>query len=171
MERGVGIEGVKVHSPDIYTDHRGDLWTLWKQDEPPFNLPFNHDKVSTSRKNVLRGIHGDFKSHKLVTCLYGELYFVVADNRGDSPTFGKWDWIILSDKNRKQVLLPPGVGNGFMVLSDESVFHYKWMYQGEYPDVKDQFTIKWDNRLYKFNWPHYNPTLSVRDASIPWRDS
>ena len=171
MERGVNIEGVKIPSPDVYPDHRGDLWTLWKQDEPPFNLPFNHDKVSTSRKNVLRGIHGDFKSHKLVTCLYGEMYFVVADNRRDSPTFGKWDWTILSDKNRKQVLLPPGVGNGFMVLSDESVFHYKWMYEGQYPDVEDQFTIKWDDEIYRFNSPHYNPILSIRDTSIPWRDS
>ena len=99
------------------------------------------------------------------------MYFVVADNRRDSPTFGKWDWTILSDKNRNQVLLPPGVGNGFMVLSDESVFHYKWMYEGQYPDVEDQFTIKWDDEIYRFNWPHYNPILSIRDTSIPWRDS
>ena len=73
------IDGVKIIEPDVFTDFRGDLWTTWKKDEFPYDVEFNHDKVSTSRKNVLRGIHGDFKSHKLITCLYGELLFVLVD--------------------------------------------------------------------------------------------
>ena len=77
------IKGVHVFKPDVYTDYRGDLWTLWKhQNRQTIDCPdeYNHDKVSTSRKHVIRGIHGDLKSTKLVTCLYGELYFVVVDN-------------------------------------------------------------------------------------------
>jgi len=155
------IEGVTTLCPDAYTDYRGDLWTLWKSGD--HGLVFNHDKVSTSRKNVLRGIHGDLKSHKLVTCLYGELYFVVADTRQESETFGMWDWTILSAANKKQVLIPPGVGNGFLVLSDQSVFHYKWSYSGDYPDVDNQFTIKWDDNQYAINWPINNPILQPRD--------
>jgi len=157
------IKDVKIFEPNIYTDYRGDLWTLWNKQESNFSLDFNHDKVSTSRKNVLRGIHGDFKSHKLVTCLFGEIYFVVVDNRKDSETYKKWDWIILDDKKRKQVLLPPGVGNGFLVLSENSVFHYKWYYPGEYPDVKDQFTIKWNDDTINVDWPIQSPILQPRD--------
>lgn len=157
------IKDVQVYTPDIYTDYRGDLWTLWHKDTNNFNLEFNHDKVSTSRKNVLRGIHGDFKSWKLVTCLYGELYFVVADNRPNSDTFRQWDWIVLDDRTRKQVLIPPGVGNGFVVLSEQSVFHYKWAYPGDYPDVSEQFTLSWDNPTLRINWPIENPILQVRD--------
>ena len=71
------ISGVCELSPSVFTDYRGDLWTTWKKDEFDFDIDFNHDKVSTSRKNVLRGIHGDFKSWKLVTCLYGQVFFVV----------------------------------------------------------------------------------------------
>ena len=152
------IKDVQIKIPDIHTDYRGDLWTLWKNEGQ-----YNHDKVSTSRKNVIRGIQGDFKSTKLVTCLYGELYFVVVDNRIDSPTYMQWDHIILDDKSRKQVLLPPGVGNGFCVLSHKSVFHYKWSYPGDYPDVKDQFTIKWDDKNINIDWPITNPILSKRD--------
>ena len=137
------INGVVIREQDAFTDYRGDLYTIWKNDD--FNLNFNHDKVSTSRKHVLRGIHGDTKSWKLVTCLYGEIYFVVVDNRESSDTFMKWESMILSDRNRKQVLLPPGVGNGFLVLSNNSVFSYKWAYEGKYPDVEDQFTIKWND--------------------------
>ena len=155
------ITGVKVFEPDVFTDYRGDLWTIWKSGQ--HNLDFNHDKVSTSRKNVLRGIHGDFKSHKLVTCLQGELYFVMVDNRPESATYLQWDWLILNDRTRKQVLLPPGVGNGFLVLSDNSVFHYKWSYSGEYPDVEDQFTIKWDDQRLNINWGIDKPILQARD--------
>ena len=155
--------GVSYHDPDVYTDFRGDLWTLWQSGKSDFDMPFNHDKVSTSRKNVLRGIHGDTKSHKLITCLYGEIYFVTVDNRPDSETYKQWDWEILSDKNRKQVLLEPGIGNGFYVLSDNSVFHYKWFYDGDYPDVDDQFTIKWNDPDINIYWPTQDPFLQKRD--------
>ena len=153
------IKDIQVITPDVHTDYRGDLWTIWKEGDGKYN----HDKVSTSRKDVIRGIHGDFKSTKLVTCLYGELYFVVVDNRKDSPTYLQWESIILDDKKRKQVLVPPGVGNGFCVLSHKSVFHYKWSYEGNYPDVEDQFTIKWDNPKVNINWPITDPILSKRD--------
>lgn len=156
-------EGVKYYTPDVYTDFRGDLWTLWKAGESVFDMPFNHDKVSTSRKNVLRGIHGDRKSYKLITCLYGEIYFVTVDNREESPTFQQWDWEILSDRNRTQVLLSPGIGNGFYVMSEQSVFHYKWFYDGQYPDVEDQFTIKWNDSRFNITWPSESPLLQLRD--------
>lgn len=155
------INDVIVREQDAFTDYRGDLFTTWKEGD--FDLKFNHDKVSTSRKHVLRGIHGDNKSWKLVTCLYGEIYFVLVDNRESSDTFIQWDSMILSDRNRKQVLIPPGVGNGFLVLSDHSVFHYKWSYPGKYADVDEQFTIKWNDPIIGIDWPINNPILSRRD--------
>jgi len=155
------FDGVELFEPEVFTDYRGDLWTLWKKGES--DLVFNHDKISTSRKHVLRGIHGDFKSWKLVTCLYGELYFVIVDNRPESPTYHHWESMILDSRTRKQVLLPPGVGNGFLVLSEESVFHYKWAYAGHYPDVDEQFTLKWNDTALNINWPIDNPILQLRD--------
>ena len=152
---------INVFQPEVYTDYRGELWTTWKKEN--FDLDFNHDKVSTSRKNVIRGIHGDDKSWKLVTCLYGEMYFVVVDNRPDSDTYLKWDYIILNDKNRKSVLVPPRFGNSFCVLSEYMIFMYKWSYPGEYPDTDDQFTLKWNDSRININWPIENPILSERD--------
>ena len=157
------IDGIEIIKPDVFTDYRGDLWTTWKKDEFKVDLEFNHDKISTSRKHVLRGIHGDFKSWKLVTCLYGEIYFVILDNRKSSDTFGKWESMVLDDKNKKQVLLPPGVGNGFLVMSNHCVFGYKWSYNGNYPDVDDQFSIKWNDTSVGIHWPIQNPILSERD--------
>jgi dTDP-4-dehydrorhamnose 3,5-epimerase len=155
------INGVVDREQDAFTDYRGDLYTIWKDDD--FDLNFNHDKVSTSRKHVLRGIHGDNKSWKLVTCLYGEIYFVIVDNRESSDTFLQWESMMLTDRNRRQVLIPPGVGNGFLVMSHRSVFHYKWSYEGEYADVNQQFTIKWNDPIVGVDWPIDNPILSRRD--------
>ena len=157
------IKGVKIFEPDVFTDFRGDLWTTWKKDEFPIDLDFNHDKVSTSRKDVLRGIHGDFKSFKLITCLYGQMFFILVDNRKDSKTYLQWNSMILDDRKRKLVLIPPGVGNAFLVLSDYSIFSYKWSYNGEYPDVEDQFTIKCNDKRLNINWPIANPILQKRD--------
>ena len=71
--------------------------------------------------------------------------------------------MILDDRSRKIVLVPPGVGNGFLVLSNNSVFNYKWCYTGEYPDVEDQFTIKWNDKRLNIDWPIANPILQQRD--------
>ena len=63
------------------------------------NVNFRHDKFSLSRKNVLRGLHGDNKTWKLVTCVYGEIHQVVVDLRETSPTYMKWEKFIIN-KNR-----------------------------------------------------------------------
>jgi dTDP-4-dehydrorhamnose 3,5-epimerase len=154
---------IKIYDHDVFTDYRGEIWTTWKENEYPSKLKYNHDKVSTSRKHVLRGLHGDEKSWKLVECLYGELYFVVIDNREESENHGKWDWMMLSDKKRQSVLIPPRFANGFLVMSEHSIFHYKWYYEGEYFDVDKQFSLKWNSPKYNINWPINNPILQKRD--------
>ena len=152
-----------VFDADMFRDYRGDIWTTYKKKTSPIKLDFIHDKYSSSRKNVIRGIHGDYKTWKMVSCLQGELYFVVVDNRPESKTYLQWDWMILDDKSRKQVLLPPGFGNGFCVMSENSVFSYKLAYDGEYSDVRDQFTLKWNDPRVSIDWPTNNPILQARD--------
>lgn len=152
---------VKVFQPDVFEDFRGELFTLFKQEEN--NLIFNHDKVSISKQHVLRGLHGDAKSWKLISCLAGEVYLVVVDNRPESPNYLKWDSIILTAKNRKQILIPPMFANGHLILSSEATFFYKWSYPGKYPDVNEQFTLKWDDPNLGIYWPIQNPILSKRD--------
>ena len=97
-------------------------------------------------------------------CNYGELYYVVVDNRPESPTYLEWDWDVLTAENKKMLLIPPGFGSSFLVMSDLAVVNYKWAYPGEYPDVKDQFTLKWYDPELSIYWPIYNPILSERDA-------
>lgn len=154
---------VQVYTTDSFVDERGELWTIWDYKNVP--LSFNHDKVAVSKKNVLRGLHGDAKSWKLISCLQGEIYLVVVDNRPESSNYLKWDKIILSDKNKTSVLVPPKFANGHLILSDTAIFYYKWFYDGTYPDVQDQFSLNWKDPRIKIEWPIDNPILSERDKN------
>ena len=156
------FQGLKLFEPDCYNDFRGYYWTIFNSKAT--SLPnFNHDKATVSRKNVLRGIHGDFNTTKLISCLYGEVYCVAVDKREESSTYNSWAWSMLSHTNRKSVLFPPGVGLGYMVMSDEATVLYKLAYQGEYQDAKDQFTFKWSDPELSIFWPNRDPILQQRD--------
>ena len=156
------IKDLKVFNPDRFEDFRGDIYTTWNVDTYP-DINWKVDKFSHSRKNTLRGLHGDDKTWKLISCVWGKFYLVVADNREDSPTYKKWEWFILSSENRKQILVPPGCANGHFVLSDDCTFHYKQAFDGDYNDVDKQFVINWNDKEWNFEWPHNNPILFGRD--------
>lgn len=156
------LNDIKQFTNDAFVDDRGELFTVFNQKDFE-DIKFNHDKVSISKKNVLRGLHGDDKSHKLLTCLKGSLYVVVVDARTESPTYKKWESFLLTDTNKQSILIPPRFANGHYVLSDEAVLFYKWSYEGEYPDVREQFTIKWNNPELNISWPCKHPILSERD--------
>jgi len=149
------LNEVRVITLTVFEDFRGqyvEIYNeeLWKE----LNIPvFVQDDISVSRKNVLRGIHGDKKTWKLIQCLYGSFYLVVTDGV-------KWDAFTLSDTNRKMILVPPGYGNGHLILTDTAIFHYK---QTTVYDRESQFTLKWNDKKLNIFWPISNPILSERD--------
>ena len=161
------INGVQIIKPTISSDNRGNIWTSFVKDEVDALLPdgflFKHDKFSESVHNVLRGIHGDNKTWKLVTCVYGEIYQVVVDLRETSPTYMKWEKFIINKNSQSLILIPPGVGNAYYVSSNLAVYHYKLAYSGKYIDSNEQFTYKWNDKILDIDWPTDKPILSSRD--------
>lgn len=161
------ITDVYELTPSISNDNRGNIWTSFLAEEVDSILPdplkMHHDKFSLSKKNVLRGIHGDNKSWKLVTCVYGEIYQVVVDLRKESPTYKTWQSFSISKDRQSLIMIPPGCGNAYYVKSDEAVYHYKLAYDGDYIDHKDQFTVPWNSKDLNIDWPCKNPILSGRD--------
>ena len=153
---------VKTITHDSFEDHRGSYWTLWKSGEFK-NLNFNHEKISYSKKNVLRGYHGDTKTWKLVTCLYGEVKLSVVNYKKKSKDFMKVQNFKLSKENKKSVLIPPFFLNAYLCISKECIFHYKLSYDGKYIDAKDQFSLKWNDPRINMNWKIKKPILSIRD--------
>ncbi len=167
IEKSKKIEGVYIFTPSFGQDERGIIYTSFYEDNfrdyLPKGLMFKHDKFSSSKKNVLRGIHGDTKSWKLVTCVFGEIYQVVVDCRKNSPTYKQWEAFTINSENPKLILLPPNMGNSFYVNSEIAIYHYKLAYEGEYLDAEDQFSIKWNDPSIGIKWPNEKPILSNRD--------
>ena len=157
------LKDIKEFNIDSFEDFRGEIYTTYEKKN--FDLDFNHDKITVRPKNCLVGIHGDYKTHKLITCLYGKVFIAVIDNREDSIDYNKHKTFILSGSNKKQLLIPPGMGNSFLVLSDVCVYSYKLAYEGDYIDCDEQFTLKWDDPKYNIYWPITNPIMSERDAN------
>ena len=150
-------------TPDIFKDHRGYYIETYNKNNYKKNgiaVNFIQDDISVSFKNVLRGIHGDQKTWKLISCLGGEFLLVVVNNDENSPQFKKWESFTLTENNNIQILVPPKFGNGHLVLTDRAIFHYK---QSTYYNPKGQFTIRWNDPEYNITWPISIPILSKRD--------
>ena len=155
------LDGVKLIKPTVHEDYRGTNFESYNASEY-YEIPnqFVVDSISTSRKHVLRGIHGDHRTTKLISCLYGTIYFVVLDCRSGSKTFHQWQAFTLSDRNKHQVLVPPGFGNAHLVMSDECVFSYKL---DQHYERSSQFTLRWNDDQFNIYWPIKHPILSERD--------
>ncbi len=158
------LEGVfQITPPTIFDDFRGRYVEIYNKklyQDAGINYDYVQDDYAISQKNVLRGIHGDEKTAKLVKCIYGKIYMVVVNNDKDSKEFRKWQAFTISHENCIQVSVPPKFGIGFLVLSDEALFHYK---QNTYYGEAKQFTIKWDDPEYKIWWPRTDMIISQRD--------
>ena len=153
---------ITVFKNSSFKDHRGYYWTSW-QDSKIKKIYFKHDKFSLSKKNVLRGLHGDDKTWKLVSCPYGEFLLVVVNCVKKSKDYLKFKSWVLSHKNGLQILIPPNFANGHLCLSDKCLFHYKLSYKGSYLDANKQFSIRWNDPKIKIKWPIKKPILSLRD--------
>jgi dTDP-4-dehydrorhamnose 3,5-epimerase len=138
-----GVKGAYLLSlPTAFYDHRGSYHETWNkkwfgrvQRQLGIKVPpFVEDDISTSRLSVFRGIHGDRKTWKLISCLYGGFELVVYD-----LTTGEYAWIPMFPGGAS-VLISPNVGNGHLVTTDTAVFHYK---QTTYYGTHEQFTIPW----------------------------
>jgi dTDP-4-dehydrorhamnose 3,5-epimerase len=157
------LGGVLLIKPDVFEDHRGEYIEIYNEEayrKLGITVKFVQDDISMSTQHVLRGIHGDAETWKLISCLYGKFYLVVVNCDTESEQFGRWQSFVLSDRNRHQVLVPPKYGNGHLIMSDRAIFHYK---QNTYYNPRGQFTYRWDDPKLKIWWPVKNPLLSPRD--------
>ena len=156
------LKEVKYFTSSSFKDSRGEIWTTW-DNVYSSKLRFNLDKFTTSKKNVLRGFHCDTKSWKLVTCIRGKILSVIVDYRPKSKNYLKFTSIIMSDKNKKSVIIPPMFLNSWLCLSQDCIYSYKYSFNGKYSDVDDQISVKWNDPKINFKWPNKKPILSKRD--------
>ncbi len=159
-----------IIEPKVFGDHRGFFLETFQADRyrdmAGISLPFVQDNHSRSAKGVLRGLHFQKTKPqgKLVRVVSGEVYDVAVDIRPDSPSFGQWEGVILSEENKRQFWVPPGFAHGFVVLSDTADFEYKCT---DYYDPTDEGSLIWNDPAMAITWPLDKPTLSDKDSKAP----
>ena len=156
------INGLKILKTKIYVDKRGHFKEVYKKKKFK-NSNFIFDCMSTSKKNVLRGLHIQLKNPqaKLITVMHGKIFDVALDLRKNSKTFGKYFSIIMSDKSDFSFFIPRGFAHGFLCLSNKCIVSYK---ASNYQNKKSERTISWFDKDLKIKWPIKNPITSKKDA-------
>lgn len=125
------IKGLVIIQPRVFEDERGYFMESFKNSYIKENFPdidFIQDNESRSSYGVLRGLHFQkppFDQTKLVRAIDGEVLDVAVDLRKKSPTYGKWESILLSSENKNQFFIPKGFAHGFVVLSKFATIQYK----------------------------------------------
>ena len=161
-----GIKGVYTIEPDVYIDDRGFFMETFHIERYRkllgMNLDFVQDNISRSSRNVLRGMHfqRNYPQGKIVKASRGEILDVIVDLRKDSPTYGTWESFKLSEQNKLQVWIPPGLAHGFLVMSDSADFEYKCT---EYYHPEDEHCLMWNDPEVAIDWPINDPILSEKD--------
>jgi dTDP-4-dehydrorhamnose 3,5-epimerase len=163
------LPGVLVLEPRVFSDARGEFWEYFRADTYAamgIDVPFVQDNVSISRRGVLRGLHFQEPrgQAKLVQAIRGEVFDVAVDVRVGSPTFGQAVWSTLSETNRRQMFLPPGLAHGFVVTSDDAVVAYKC---SDYYSPADEHSLRWNDPALGIPWPVDSPILSPKDQAAP----
>lgn len=164
------IEGLYVIEPTVHQDERGYFVETYNQrdfEEAGLYYTFVQDNQSMSVKGVLRGLHfqKEFPQAKLVRVIRGSVFDVAVDIRKNSPTYGKWYGVELSEDNKKQFLISEGFAHGFVVLSDVAEFCYKVT---DFYHPGDEGGIAYNDPDIGIEWPAAgNLIMSQKDQNWP----
>ncbi len=149
------IDGVIIVEPTAFGDSRGYFMETYQREDfikGGITVDFVQDNQSMSTKGVLRGLHfqKEFPQSKLVRCIKGEVFDVAVDLRKGSPTYGKWEGVLLSAENKRQFFIPKNFAHGFLVLSDEAEFVYK---VDDFYHPNDEGGLMWNDPEIGVEWP------------------
>jgi dTDP-4-dehydrorhamnose 3,5-epimerase len=163
------IDGLLIIEPSVFGDERGFFMESYSRDryaDAGIASEFVQDNVSLSARGILRGLHLQHPNDqgKLCSVLDGEVFDVAVDVRVGSPTFGRWEGVRLSSKNKRQFYVPPGFAHGFCVLSDRALFSYKCT---DFYSAPSELGVAWNDPDIGIDWPIEAPQLSAKDATNP----
>ena len=162
------IEGVIIIEPRLFEDERGYFFESFNQkefQEKVCKTTFIQDNESKSSYGVIRGLHFQkppFAQSKLVRVVKGAVLDVAVDIRKDSPTFGQYVAVELTEDNHRQFFIPRGFAHGFSVLSKEVIFQYKC---DNFYAPQSEGAIAWDDPDLGIDWQ-----ISIDDILLSEKD-
>lgn len=162
----MALPGLFLIEPEIFDDERGYFLQAWHSREyRDAGLPdsFVQDNLSFSSRGTIRGLHYQkpFTQGKLVFVLSGEVWDIAVDLRAGSPTFGKWEGVMLRGKGHNQLYVSPGFAHGFCVTSEEALLYYKCT---DFYSPGNEHGIAWNDPGLGIPWPVEEPIVSPKDG-------
>lgn len=165
------MQGVLLIEPDFHEDSRGFFMESYNYEEfsqKGANYTFIQDNHSLSTQaGVLRGLHYQLEpmsQTKLVRVCTGAIYDVIVDLRKGSLTYGQWESFILSEENKRQLLVPKGFAHGFCTIVSNTQVLYK---VDQYYSREHDRGILWNDPELSIDWPMSSPTMSDKDKQHP----
>jgi len=164
------LEGLLIIQPDVFDDDRGYFFESYNHEKfltAGLDLKFVQDNESKSKKGVLRGLHFQappFAQGKLVRVISGSAMDVAVDIRKNSPTYGKWTSVVLTDKNKLMFWVPAGFAHGFITLEDDTVFFYKCT---NVYNKASEGGIIWNDTDLNIDWGIGDQSVSEEDGISP----
>ena len=154
------FDGLLIFKRPTYYDDRGFLRVLFEQKK--FKKKFIFDYFSSSKKNVIRGLHLQYRKPqvKIISVISGRIFDIVLDCRKNSKTFGKYYTMNISSKDNVSLYIPEGFAHGFCSLTDNTILHYR---NSNYRNKNYEIGILWKDRDLNIKWPVKNPLISLRD--------
>jgi dTDP-4-dehydrorhamnose 3,5-epimerase len=172
----LGIEGAWLAESSVWKDERGSFQEWFKSEEvfeaTGFKFSVQQANISSSKKNVIRGIHYSLAPGgqvKWVTCANGRIMDVVVDIRPNSPTFKKIEFVNLQAGDGKSILIGPGLGHAFISLEDNTNVSY--LLSSPYSPEFEYGIHPMDSEL-KIDWnlesgPDNSVVISAKDLDAP----
>jgi dTDP-4-dehydrorhamnose 3,5-epimerase len=161
-------EGLVLIKPKVFSDNRGyflETYRLQKYSEIGIGNDFVQDNESMSHKFVLRGLHFQIPPYaqgKLIRVISGSIFDVAVDIRKNSPTYGKWQSVLLSSENKFQFWIPAGFAHGFLSLEDNTIINYKCT--ADY-NASAERTLHWNDPDLNIKWPENPLIVSAKDEA------
>jgi len=162
------IDGLNILKPTVFEDERGTFVKQFTEEflrDNGMDPVFKESFYSTSKKDVIRGMHYHLPPHehaKLVYVTQGTIEDVILDIRKESPTYGEWVSVELSETNHKSIYIPIGCAHGFKTLTDSATVIYLQTTAFS-PDHDAGF--RWDS--FGYEWKVENPIISEKDQKLP----
>jgi epimerase EvaD len=171
--RSLAVDGAFVFTPRVFPDDRGLFLSPYQESafvaavgRPLF--PVAQTNHSRSRRGVVRGIHYTVTppgSAKYVYCPRGRSLDIVVDIRVGSPTYGRWDSVLLDQDDFRAMYFPVGVGHAFVALTDDTVMSY--LLSSEYVAENELALSPVDPELGLPIPTDVEPLMSERDTAAP----
>lgn len=163
---------IEVPSPIFHTKHsdeRGSFYEIYKKNKR-LDIDFVQFNSSTSKKNVLRGLHFQlppYEQDKLVTVPYGKIFDVAVDIRINSKTYGESFSITLDSNEPMSFFIPKGFAHGFLVLSEVAVVNY---YCSNIYNPNSESGLIWNDKDIEVKWPIYNvEKIIISEKDRNWK--